>query len=387
MQKTSLLLLLGLVLTAWTTSIVRAQAQPQPLEDEEYYDEEVPIDDTAQQQPQQPPVRQPQQPVVRQPQQPVAQSPPPPPPVATRPTFARPSGGRLSTSQRERQTTTTAAPILEPEPDPAPAPAPSRSAAPTRGPGLAAASTSSDAADHNEFFECPEKFGFFPHHRSCDKYWKCEEAQASLKLCGNGLIFDATDLKRESCNYPFAADCGDRTELEPPQGTEFCPRLYGIFADEADCRIFWSCWGGEGKRYECSPGLAFDETNRVCTWADKVNRCKSKEVAEGLSCPDSTAGETAGTYSRHGHPEDCRKFFVCIDHTPRMYGCELGSVFNLETLMCDEPENVAGCEEYYGDLDIKTLKKAQLAGFAAPEKKPIARKTAEAAAPALDEQV
>jgi len=353
MQKIQILLL-GLVLTAWTASFVLAQqqqapAQPQPLlEDEEYYDEEpLPDDPNAQQ-----PVAQP------------AQPPPPPPPVTRPSSLFRPSGGRISPAQRQ---TTTAAPIEEP----APAPVPARAPAPSRGGGqLPAASTSSDAPQtHNEFFECQEKFGFFPHHRSCDKYWKCEEGQASLKLCGNGLIFDATDLKRESCNYPFAADCGDRTELEPPQSTEFCPRLYGIFADESDCRVFWSCWGGEAKKYECSPGLAFDETNRVCTWADKVDRCQKKEVAEGFSCPESAVAESAGTYTRHGHPEDCRKFFVCIEGTPRMYGCELGVVFNLETLNCDDPENVPGCEDYYGDLDIKTLKKAQLAGFSAPEKK------------------
>lgn len=384
MRKVALLFC-GLVLTFWTTGSVygQAQGQSQPLlPDEEYYDEEI-IDEQA---PSQGAGGQPQ---AAQPPPP----PPPPPPQVTRPSslFSRPGAGRLSTI---RQTTTTPAPIREPEPDP-PAPAPAPARAPARGPsraaasggsGLSAASTSEDIPTHNEFFECPEKFGFFPHHRSCDKYWKCEENVATLKLCGNGLIFDATDLKRESCNYPFAADCGDRTELEPPIGTEFCPRLYGIFADETDCRIFWSCWGGEAKKYECSPGLAFDESNRVCTWADKVTRCQKKEVAEGFSCPDSTLAETAGTYSRHGHPEDCRKFFVCIDHTPRMYGCELGTVFNLETLMCDDPENVPGCEDYYGDLDIKTLKKAQLAGFAAPEKKPAARKPA-APATAAEEVV
>lgn len=190
---------------------VKAQAQPQPLlADEEYYDEE-PIDE--------------QPPQQAGPQQPVAQPPPPPPPpppAVTRPSslFARPSPGRLSTI---RQTTTTQAPIREPEPDPpapVPAPSPARGSARTStrgggggGGGLSAASTSSDAPTQDEFFECPEKFGFFPHHRSCDKYWKCEEGLATLKICGNGLIFDATDLKRESCNYPFAADCGDRTEL------------------------------------------------------------------------------------------------------------------------------------------------------------------------------
>lgn len=62
-----------------------------------------------------------------------------------------------------------------------------------------------------------------------------------------------------------------------------------------------------------------------------------------------------------------------------MYGCELGTVFNLDTLNCDDPENVVGCEDYYGELDIKGLKKAQLAGFQnAPPKKHAAQKAAPA---------
>lgn len=382
MQK-RFVILLAFVLTTWSNGFAQQQAaQPQAgaIPEEEYYDEEPLLEE---------------QPALdaAQPQQ--AQAAPAPPPAVARPVstlFSRPSSAgqsRLQTIQRQQQQQqqqqpATAAPAPQPVEEAAPARTPVRtSSAGSRTAQVAPGTTFANAPNQDESFECPEKFGFFPHHRSCDKYWKCEEGQATLKLCGNGLVFDATDLKRESCNYPFAADCGDRTELEPPQGTEFCPRLYGIFADESDCRIFWSCWGGEAKKYECAPGLAFDETNRVCTWADKVNRCLKKEIAEGFSCPETGGAESAGTYTRHGHAEDCRKFFVCIDNTPRMYGCELGTVFNLETLMCDDPANVAGCEDYYGDLDLKTLKKAQLAGVGAPEKK-TSRTTA---APAAEEVV
>jgi len=44
-------------------------------------------------------------------------------------------------------------------------------------------------------FTCPDEFeGYYPHLYSCDKYWKCLEGEAELKLCGNGLGFDDVDL-------------------------------------------------------------------------------------------------------------------------------------------------------------------------------------------------
>lgn len=61
-------------------------------------------------------------------------------------------------------------------------------------------------------FDCPKENGFFAHDRSCDKYWKCEDGRAELKVCGNGLAFDDTDAKfqRENCDYIYNVDCGDR---------------------------------------------------------------------------------------------------------------------------------------------------------------------------------
>lgn len=66
-----------------------------------------------------------------------------------------------------------------------------------------------------ESFKCPDDFGFYPHHISCDKYWKCDNGVAELKTCGNGLAFDASDSKylTENCDYLHNVECGERTQL------------------------------------------------------------------------------------------------------------------------------------------------------------------------------
>jgi len=206
-------------------------------------------------------------------------------------------------------------------------------------------------------YNCPERFGFFPHHKSCDKYYSCENGTATLKICGNGLVFDDADSTRENCGYPFSVDCGERTDLEPPISTPNCPRLYGIFPHSSNCRTFYSCWNGEASKYECPPGLAYDADQRVCVWADLVERCDQLEVAEGFVCPENAENDQPGHYVRHAHPTDCRKFYVCIEQVARPYGCSFGTVFNVDTLQCDDAENVQGCEKYYGEVDSKTLKR------------------------------
>ncbi|XP_013785504.1 protein obstructor-E-like [Limulus polyphemus] len=214
----------------------------------------------------------------------------------------------------------------------------------------------------SEVFNCPEYYGFFPHPRNCDRYWSCDNGTATLKVCGNGLVFDPSDKLTENCAYAFTVNCGDRVDVEPPISTPHCPRLYGVFGDSKSCRVFYSCWNGEASRYECPPGLAYDSDQRVCVWADKVHNCGQQEIAEGFVCPDPfEIAEQPGVYTRHAHPTDCRYFFVCIDGDARSYGCSLGSVFNAKTLQCEDPEYVTGCENYYADLDVgkKKLKKVQ----------------------------
>jgi len=211
-------------------------------------------------------------------------------------------------------------------------------------------------------FECPDEFaGFYPHLISCDKYWSCQDGIPELRTCGNGLGFLDTDdtFTLEQCAELHLVECGERTEIEPPISTQHCPRLYGTFADPEDCGIFWKCMDGKPNRYNCPPGLAYDQVSRGCRWADQVPDCSSTSVAindegEEFQCPRAT---TAGTFTKHAHPADCRQYFLCIGGVPREYGCPLGTVFNTGSGSgvdgkCSDPAEVPECGSYYEGVDL-----------------------------------
>jgi len=196
---------------------------------------------------------------------------------------------------------------------------------------------------------------------SCDKYWSCEDGLAELRTCGNGLAFIDTDesYKLEQCNELHLVDCGARTEIEPPISTNNCPRLYGTFPDPEDCGVFWNCQDGKANRYECPPGLAFDQVSHGCLWASEVPECSSSIIIvddEGgeFQCPSITS---AGIFTKHAHPADCRQYFLCINGVPREQGCPLGEVFNAgsgsgEDGQCTDPEIVPECANYYSDNEL-----------------------------------
>jgi hypothetical protein len=88
------------------------------------------------------------------------------------------------------------------------------------------------------------------------------------------------------------------------------------------------------------------------------------EVAGGFSCPAPGEVSNSGSFSRHAHPDDCRKYYICLEGTAREYGCPIGTVFKIGdadgTGNCEDPEDVPGCEDYYGDLDLKSIRKSEL---------------------------
>lgn len=88
------------------------------------------------------------------------------------------------------------APVASPQSTPQSAPArPARPQIPVNPSTTNSAQVVAVRVDYN----CPDRFGFFPHHKSCDKYYSCENGTATLKVCGNGLVFD--DSGKERTNF------------------------------------------------------------------------------------------------------------------------------------------------------------------------------------------
>jgi len=212
-------------------------------------------------------------------------------------------------------------------------------------------------------FKCPKPDGTFEDGRQCDKYYECFDGIAEERLCPDGLVFDPFSNKREPCDHYFNVDCGDRLELQPPRGpNDLCPRLNGFYAhpDPAVCNIFYACVEGVAEEYTCSPGLWFDEYRGVCNWPTETERtsCTTnhESLESGFTCPSVSNPQDAfglsDPHPKYADPSDCAKFYICLNGvTPREQGCELGLVYNEQSLSCDSPKNVPECKDYYAFLE------------------------------------
>lgn len=90
---------------------------------------------------------------------------------------------------------------------------------------------------------------------------------------------------------------------------------------------------------------AFNNSFDVC-FSSSFNYKQFAEVANGFACPAPGEVSNAGSFSRHAHPEDCRKYYICLEGVAREYGCPIGTVFKIGdsdgTGNCEDPEDVPG---------------------------------------------
>lgn len=221
------------------------------------------------------------------------------------------------------------------------------------------------AATHAQKFQCPKNRGQFEDPIQCDKYYECDEGVAKEKICPDGLVFDQTIRLSNKCDQPFNVDCGDRLELQEPQGTtEYCPRKNGFFShpDPTICNVFYSCIDGEENEMKCSGSLHYDEKSGTCVWPGVAARtgCAAnsyKKLSDGFECPKEVRYDKNGGSSLHPnfpHPTDCSRFYYCLNGIePRQGQCDPGLVFNEDVSRCDAPENVPECKDWYKDEDDK----------------------------------
>ncbi|CAH0559041.1 unnamed protein product [Brassicogethes aeneus] len=113
--------------------------------------------------------------------------------------------------------------------------------------------------------------------------------------------------------------------------------------DANNCGQFKNCADGRGFIFDCPEGLAFNEETYRCDWPDQVKSCDA-EAYLGFSCPPAAKGIFGQEeYRSFRSPNDCQRYFVCVDHRPRLNNCGEGRAFNEITNECDGAENVTGC--------------------------------------------
>jgi len=111
----------------------------------------------------------------------------------------------------------------------------------------------------------------------CDRYWECEFGQPELYDCPNGLVWVGKNQGiADGCDYPWRHTniCKDKDLANPPQSTEHCDWLYGIFGHETSCTRYWTCWNGTATEQFCIGGLLYNEETHACDWPQNVAGCQ-----------------------------------------------------------------------------------------------------------------
>ncbi|XP_044262138.1 protein obstructor-E-like [Tribolium madens] len=193
---------------------------------------------------------------------------------------------------------------------------------------------------------CPEKDGRYPTS-TCDGYIECRDGLPSEKLCPDGLLFNpASGPQAFPCQYPLDVDCTGREQTQPAQATDECPHQFGYFrmGDATSCGQFKNCVAGRGFVFDCPEGLAFNGDTYRCDWPDQVPTCDAEGFL-GFTCPQDGRsfglGEEEFRFFRS--PNDCQRYFVCVNGRPRLNNCGEGRAFNDLINACDGVENVTGC--------------------------------------------
>merc|ERR1712154_399541 len=156
------------------------------------------------------------------------------------------------------------------------------------------------------------------HESSCDLYYECYEGQGFITSCPNGLVY-ATDGRFGLigvCDYPHNVGCQGREERNPPQSTEHCDWLYGIFGHETSCTRYWTCWNGTATEQFCIGGLLYNEETHACDWPQNVAGCQKHPL-----CKDDANGNVPLGKS-------CNRYWACQGGYPRLQRCPAMLVFD-----------------------------------------------------------
>jgi len=165
------------------------------------------------------------------------------------------------------------------------------------------------------------------HESSCDLYYECYEGQGFITSCPNGLVYnnDGRFGLIGVCDYPHNVGCQGREERNPPQSTEHCDWLYGIFGHETSCTRYWTCWNGTATEQFCIGGLLYNEETHACDWPQNVAGCQKHPL-----CKDDANGNVPLGKS-------CNRYWACQGGYHRLQRCPAMLVFDKNRRRCVTP--------------------------------------------------
>lgn len=167
------------------------------------------------------------------------------------------------------------------------------------------------------------------HEKYCDLFVetsRCYDGERTIS-CPNGLVYTGSGRSGQIgvCDFPHMADCFGKEMYNPPERSEHCDWLYGIFGHETSCTRYWTCWNGTATEQFCIGGLLYNEDTHVCDWPENVSGCQKHPL-----CKDDANGNVPLGKS-------CNRYWSCQGGYPRLQRCPARLVFDRERKRCVAP--------------------------------------------------
>ncbi|RNA18637.1 peritrophic membrane [Brachionus plicatilis] len=182
--------------------------------------------------------------------------------------------------------------------------------------------------------ECSSDQDFTAVAGDCSKFNRCNNGYLTQSSCPSGLLFDKT-LK--ICNYPDqVTDCDSTSTGDSGSNKGECTSAEDLTQVPEDCKQFYRCANGARSTQSCPSGTLFDNSLKVCNWADKVS-CSSGSSSSG----DSASGTCSSSDDLTQVPGKCGSFYRCANGVRFEQACPGGTNFDSNLKVCNWPDQVS----------------------------------------------
>ncbi|XP_049807257.1 protein obstructor-E-like isoform X2 [Schistocerca nitens] len=158
------------------------------------------------------------------------------------------------------------------------------------------------------------------------------------------------------------ASVGQFRTSSSSQGGLSCPERNGRYPKSGQCDAYIQCEDGVPSEQLCPDGLLFNAKASIfsypCQYPPEVD-CEGRSQTPflGFRCPEEAIGSEDIRFYRS--PEDCQRFFVCVNGKPRLQRCADGYAFSDEFGECVGVENVTACKNQ-ANLRLKPVRPSKL---------------------------
>jgi hypothetical protein len=164
-------------------------------------------------------------------------------------------------------------------------------------------------------FDCKgKKDGFYKDPENAHYFYECTGGRTANFTCPLDLVYNETI---NACDFTAAFDCEGKKN--------------GFYKDPESAHKFFECVGGKAINFTCPENLAFDETKKICRFA---NDCEGKKN---------------GFYK---DPENTHSFFKCDGGRAINFTCPEDFVFDETKQVCSFAFDCKGKKDaFYKDSE------------------------------------